>query len=487
MNSNYNFKKQILLFFLLFTTSFSFGQFQGMIDNSFTSGFSIPPSGTIIDVLSSVIDNDGKIFLGGAFVNYSGQQKMSLLKLNTDGTMDPTFNIGSGTLCGSQAAQIRQIAIQPDGKVICVGDFITFNCNARSKIVRLNTDGSVDNTFNPGTGANGNINTLFIQNDGKILIGGIFTSYNGVLKKALARLNPDGSLDTSFNLGVGIAFTFGSPEVWSINLESDSKILIGGNFTSFDGWSITSIARLNINGSIDTSFNVGSGASGTVASINILNDNKLIISGNFQNFNGTPKSRIVKLNSDGSTDSTFISPNSINGVIYTTSIQSDGKIVIGGAFTQIDTYLINRIYRLNENGSLDLTFIQGYGADNVVRTSNIQTDGKILIGGKFTTYNNIQSIAVSRLDGLNLSISQDQLLEDDFKCYPNPTNSTVNILTTNEIINQINVYDMFGRLLKTQSGSSVNEKIDIQNFPNALYIVEINTDKGNKTVKIIKQ
>lgn len=487
MGDFYNINKHFILLFSLLISSFSFGQFQGMIDNSFTSGFSIPPVNTVSNVLCSAIDTDGKIFLGGAFAEYNGQEKVCLLKLNTDGSLDNNFNIGSGTLCGTQAGLINQIAIQSDGKIICVGAFITFNCIARSKIVRLNTDGSVDNTFNPGTGANGNIISVFIQNDGKILIGGLFTSYNGVVKKSLARLNSDGSLDTSFNSGVGIAFSFGTPEIWTINVQSDNKILIGGNFTSFDGFSSAGIARLNSSGNFDNSFNIGTGSSGSVSSIKILDDSKLIITGSFQNFNGIPKSRIIKLNSDGSTDNTFISPNSINAIIRTSSIQSDGKILIGGNFTQIDSYLINRIYRLNENGSLDSTFIQGYGANNNVRTSIIQTDGKILIGGEFTTYNNIQSVGVVRLDGLNLlSTNENQFSEGNIKCYPNPTNGIVNI-STPKTIEQINVYDKTGRLLQSIKCNNANEKVDIQDLPNAMYLMVVKTQEGVKTVKIVKQ
>lgn len=130
------------------------------------------------------------------------------------------------------------------------GGFTAFNGASRNYIARLNADGSLDTSFNPGTGRNRWVDTTAIQADGKILIGGDFTSYNGTSINRIARLNEDGSLDTSFNPGTGAGNW-----VFTTALQPDGKILIGGFFTSYNSISRSGIARLNADGSLETSFN----------------------------------------------------------------------------------------------------------------------------------------------------------------------------------------------------------------------------------------
>ena len=156
---------------------------------------------------------------------------------------------------------------------------------------RLNADGSLDTSFNPGSGANSVVTSIALQPDNKIIIGGEFTSYNGTARNYIARLNADGSLDTSFNPGSGANST-----VYSVALQPDNKIIIGGEFTSYNGTARNRLARLNADGSLDTSFNPGSGASNTVYSIALQPDNKIIIGGYFTSYNGTDRNRLARLN-----------------------------------------------------------------------------------------------------------------------------------------------------------------------------------------------
>src|SRR5690606_12472907 len=141
--------------------------------------------------------------------------------------------------------------------------------------------------------------------------------------------------------------------------------------------------RLNTDGSLDTTFNIGTGANNIVRTTAIQVDGKIIIGGEFTSYSGTPINSIVRLNSDGSIDSSFVAGES--GRIYTIAIQTDGKFIIGGQFNNYDGILLNRIARLNTDGSLDMTFNIGTGANNIVRSTAIQADGKIIIGGNFTS------------------------------------------------------------------------------------------------------
>ncbi|WP_040401415.1 HYR domain-containing protein, partial [Cecembia lonarensis] len=136
-------------------------------------------------------------------------------------------------------SQILTTAIQSDGKLIIGGQFTLYNGVARNQIARLNPDGSLDTSFDPGTGATSFVFTTAIQADGKIIIGGIFTEYNGVARNFIARLNGDGSLDTDFNPGTGA-----NSQILTTAIQSDGKLIIGGDFTSYDGVSRVRINRL---------------------------------------------------------------------------------------------------------------------------------------------------------------------------------------------------------------------------------------------------
>src|SRR5205814_1510611 len=110
----------------------------------------------------------------------------------------------------------------------------------RNGIARINSDGSLDSSFDPGSGANNEVDGIAVQDDGKILIGGLFTTYNGTARNRIARINSDGSLDPSFDPGSGA-----NNPVFSLALQPDSKVLVVGQFTSFNGTSVKRIARLN--------------------------------------------------------------------------------------------------------------------------------------------------------------------------------------------------------------------------------------------------
>ncbi|HXD94162.1 MAG TPA: hypothetical protein VNX01_13200, partial [Bacteroidia bacterium] len=241
--------------------------------------------------MAVAVQADGKLIVGGGSVNFN--QALNILRLNTNGAMDTSFHVGTGAKPYS-ANTVRAIAIQTDGRVIIGGAFTTYNGVSVKRIARLNTDGSLDNTFDMSLGANGTVETISIQNDGKIIIGGSFTAYNGTAIKGLARLNTDGTLDNAFNTGVGIN-TAGI--IYTTIIQADGRIIIGGYFTSYNGISSKGLARLNTNGSFDGSFNVGTGlpSSSAIYATSIQADGKIIIAGNFATYNGTTVNSLARL------------------------------------------------------------------------------------------------------------------------------------------------------------------------------------------------
>jgi uncharacterized delta-60 repeat protein len=355
----------------------------GSLDTSFNPG-----TGADLSISTTTIQSDGKIIIGGDFTSYNGIAINRIARLNMDGSLDTSFNSGTGAISG-----VRIISIQSDGKIIIGGDFTSYNGTARSRIARLNTDGSLDTTFNSGTGPNSVLRAISIQSDGKIIIGGTFTSYNGTARNRIARLNTDGSLDVSFNPGTGV-----NNQLYTLSIQSDGKILIGGDFTSYNGTGRNRIARLNTDGSLDASFNIGTGASSFVLSTSLQGDGKIIIGGNFISFNGTARNRIARLNADGSLDASFNIGTGASSFVYSTSLQGDGKIIICGIFFSYNGTDRNGIARINTDGSLDTNFNPGTGANGIVQTISIQSDGKILIGGDFTSYNGTGRNGIARLN-----------------------------------------------------------------------------------------
>jgi len=236
--------------------------------------------------------------------------------------------------------------------------------------------------FSPVIGS-ANIIALATQPDGKILVGGLLSSVNGQAVGNLARLNPDGTLDTSFNTGTGA-----SSSVICVSVLSDEKILVGGNFTQFNGATATRIVRLNSNGSIDGSFSAAfSGGVGTVTGIVPQTDGRLIVVGNYTSANGQPRNRIVRLFSNGALDGSFNPGSGADNNIRNAVVQPDGRIVIMGDFANVNGQARNRLARLNADGSLESTagFNPGTGPNGIVRALSLLPDGQIMIGGDFAT------------------------------------------------------------------------------------------------------
>ncbi|MFT3868715.1 MAG: hypothetical protein QM715_09460 [Nibricoccus sp.] len=342
---------------------------------------------------------DGGFYVGGYFSSIGGQHHRSLAKFNADGSSDRNFNPGGGfsgykDFLNGSGPTVSALAVQNDGRVVAAGDFSYFDGVARSGIVRLNADGSLDQTFNPAGGFWERVTTLAIQADGKILVGGLFTSFNQTPCGHIVRLNSDGSRDSTFNPGSGF-----NSNVYSIVVQPDGRILVGGSFYSVNGTEQKCIARLNSDGSRDISFSTGLGFDWRVSSLALQPDGRIVAAGWFSTFNGAAVNCIARLHSNGSLDTTFNPGTGFNGEVYRIALQADGKIVAAGGFTTYNGILNNEIVRLNADGSIDTTFHTGTGLQHRASTAaaTVLTDGKIVAVGGFTLYNGISANGVVRL------------------------------------------------------------------------------------------
>jgi uncharacterized delta-60 repeat protein len=233
---------------------------------------------------SIVPQADGKILIGGRLYNTNVTQQRGILRLTSDGTIDTAFNAG-----GAGAANtVFKIVPYPGGKYIIVGAFTTYNGTSRTRIARINADGTLDATFVPGTGASAVIYDAAVQPDGKIIIGGAFTTFAGQYGRGIARLNADGTKDLTFDPGLGV-----NNLVYDVMLQADGKVVIGGNFATVNGVGRLNLARLNTDGSLDNSFT--DQTNGFVRNIVQQPDGKFLIGGEFTAVNGSTRLGIARL------------------------------------------------------------------------------------------------------------------------------------------------------------------------------------------------
>ena len=250
-------------------------------------------------------------------------------------------------------------------------------------MARLNVNGTLDTTFNPNV--NSTVNSLAIQKDGQIVIGGLFATVGGVSRAFLARLSEGGTLDATFTASTNAT-------VNGLALQPDGKILLAGSFTTANSTTRNYLARLNANGTLDAGFDPN--ASASVSCVAVQPDGRVLLGGTFTTMSGTARNRLARVGADGALDASF-NPN-VNGTVQTMVLQADGRILIGGTFSTVGGVARGRIARLNSNGSLDTSF--NPVANVTVGSISLQPDGRIVVGGSFTTIAGIVRNSLARLE-----------------------------------------------------------------------------------------
>jgi uncharacterized delta-60 repeat protein len=345
-----------------------------------------------VAVLAFAVQTDGKVIVGHWMGSaYTGNR--SLMRLNTDGTLDTAFDRGYGA-----DELIKSVAQQADGKILIGGGFSRYAGSVNNRIARLTINGTLDASFITGNGANNPIEAMAVQPDGKILIAGWFTTYDGIAAQRIARLNTNGSLDAGFSSSVGADGYSLSTTIYAIALQPDGKILIGGNFTTYGGSARRNVARLNADGTLDTGFDPGTGTNTAINSMSLQPDGKVLVGGYFQNLNGFTCNNIARLNANGTFDTSFDPGTGPNGKVSSIAVQPNGKILIGGFFTSVNGIGRHYLARLNTNGTVDLDFDPGTGPNHTIDCITVRPDGQILIGGGFTYYNGVARRLLARLN-----------------------------------------------------------------------------------------
>ena len=384
-------------------------------------------------------------YFGSTIFRAGGLSRQALLRLNADGTGDASFDAGTGPAYsgpGLATPNIHYFCPLPNGQTVAVGHWDSFNGTTGSScIVRLTASGAVDPTFNSGgTGINANsedLESIVALPNGKFMVGGYFSSYNGTARNGIARINADGSLDASFNAGLyqytavnnilvqpdgkllisgsGGSFSPGSPafyrllpnggpdasftppmsssNLYTINgndmqLQPDGKVVYYSTDTSngTSGVAATQIGRLNANGTPDATFQPGIGVinlglTTLTQYITLLSNGNILVGGSFTNFSGVLDRPLIELTSTGAMAAAPPPLVQTGAIVTAVARQADGRLVAAGSFSEINGQPVRRLARFNANGTLDPSFPTNVGIDNRPTDLVIQPDGRILVTG----------------------------------------------------------------------------------------------------------
>ena len=343
--------------------------------------------GTVSDI---IVQPDGKILVAGSFTTALGQARARIARLNADYTLDTTFDPGTGP-----NNSVTKMALMQDGRVYIFGSFSTVAGIARKNVARLNSTGTLDTTFDPGSGGVF-LDSISMQRDGRLLVCGYFSNssggFNGSGKEHLVRLNLDGTVDGTFNPRP-------SNEVTSVSVQPDGRIVIGGYFNMIGGVTRNYIARLNADGTLDTGF-TPTGYSGQ--GVQSLNDGRVLLTGSFSAINGVARSKVAILNNDGTLDTTFVTDATTgpNSTVSYVAPQPDYRFIIAGSFTKVGTATAWKIARLHMDGSLDTTFNAEAGpGSGIISVATVLRDSSILVGGSFYQFGTALENSLARLNG----------------------------------------------------------------------------------------
>ncbi len=259
----------------------------GTLDASFN-----PKLGPFPEISVVLVQPDKKILIGGTFSIFDGNRFFSgFARLASDGSPDATFDTSAW-----HGSFVQSAALQSDGKVL-VGGWFPSGSDAATNLVRLNKDGSLDAGYSPTFNLFGTVLGISLQSDGKAVILGEFNNVSGLTRYGCARLNHDGSVDKGFEIRDAGAdrFSLGG-RLQSVAIQADQKILLGGMFSGTGtGWR-SCLARFRADGTPDPSFTLAEAQSGDLGALAVQADGKILIGGGFASYDGLPRRGIVRLN-----------------------------------------------------------------------------------------------------------------------------------------------------------------------------------------------
>lgn len=422
-------------------------------------------------VQAAVAAPDGKVLVGGNFTQCNGLVRNGLARLNADGTLDTGFDPGFGP-----NGMVWCMALQPDGRVLVGGAFTYVNGTPARRLVRLNTDGSVDTGFSVASGFNHDVFCVAVQADGRVLAGGDFNQFVGAPHARLVRLLADGTLDPSFDPGTCLG---GS--VNALAVQDDGRILIGGNFSELQGQPVSAVARLLHDGALDPSFAPPAWPASLVSALALHADGAITVAGLIPH-------GVARLQPDGQADPAFSISGSgfggwapqVNGLIALPS----GGILLAGRFTAYDGVPCGNLVQLDALGQVDPSFNAGSGADQEVFALAATADGQAIMGGLFDHVNGQPRPHIARLQLLELSTGTPEAAPPELRAWPNPTDGEVYVEWNGAPPARAELLAPDGRFIQHVTLGATAARMDLGVLPTGTYLLRY-PEKGNyRTVRL---
>jgi uncharacterized delta-60 repeat protein len=374
--------------------------------------------------------SDGKYIIVGSFTQYNSTSVSGIVKITTNGVADTSFSTSSGfsSVTYSEFSPF-DVVEQSDGKLVCGGAFESFSGISRNYLCRLNSDGTLDTSYTVGSGFNGPVFRMGIQSDNKVICVGDFTSYDGTSVGYICRINSDGTLDNSFGAYIGFdAYPF------DLQILSDNSIILGGYFTTYNSVYLAPyIIKLLPDGNVDTSFTPGTGFNGPVLTVYVDSEEKIYASGNFSGYSvyGTSLG-LIKLDLSGTPDSTFttnIGTSFSFGYALNIEETLDSSLILSlFSGTTFNGYANGGIVKISKSGVFDSQFYANPGFNNTVVDIIIDDNNKIICVGNFTTFNGTIMNGVVKLQPCQYNIPSST-----------PTNTPTQTPTVTQTINCPNI------------------------------------------------
>ena len=245
---------------------------------------------------------------------------------------------------------------------------------------------------------NGVVTAIAVDSSGSLYIGGTFTTYSGVSVGRLAKISSGGTLDTTFNTNIGTGF---NTPPFLIRIDSSGKIYVGGDFVTYSGLTNNRIIKLNSDGTKDTSFDNTTGFNNPIYDIQFDSVGKLYVGGQFTTYKGVTNNRIIKLNTDGSKDTSFDNTTGFDNIVYSIAVDPSNSIYAGGSFTTYKSASNPYIIKITSGGTKDTTFVNSTGMNSsVYKIIYKPTTDSIVVGGTFTTYKSVGNLYLTEISSI---------------------------------------------------------------------------------------
>ena len=442
-------------------------------DGTYNPSF-VPQLRAVGNVQDVALQPDGKMIIIGDFTDVNGLTAQNLARLNADGSPDPTFN-NLPLQGGTNGSIERSVLLLPNGKMLISGDFTYFGTTPLTGIARLNADGSLDTSFSPPfrpNSANRNsthVSEMALQPDGNVVVSGILYFPNNTTQFLVRLLGSTGQLDTSFQ-------PVSSSSTQNLLVQPDGRILLSVN----DGTAL--LRRLLPSGAVDPTFTplTSTDQYAYLYGVERYPDGRLLVCGSFEHLNGMPAAALARLLPNGTLDASFVS--GLNGavdLVHTVAIQPNQRVVFASEYSGIR--------RVMADGTLDQPFNVDVASAYQVNHVKVQPDGGLLFVGSFENIAGSPRIGVARvLDPYVLPVRPGAARAAALQAWPVPAHAQLHLrLEAAARPQRVQLLDALGRPVRTLAHPAADATLDVRGLPVGAYLLRVEYADGPVTRRVV--